>query len=245
MSADLSWLASRPIAHRGYHDQNGSVWENTLSAFASAIERGFAIECDVHLTSDGVPIVFHDTELMRLTGKEGFIWQRTSAEMAALKIGTTQDRPPTLAEALDLVSGKVPIIIELKGVPGHDGGLVAAVAAALSSYSGPAAIMSFDHWLIRDFRSSAPNVPGGLTAEGLRDQDIEAHFSMLAHGISFVSYSVLDIDNRFVSFVRERLGLPVITWTVRDRMAVDRTRAFADQMTFEGFNPDAMAAGQD
>ena len=71
--SDLSWLTARPIAHRGYHDMNRQRWENTLSAFDAAIERGFAIECDVHLSKDEVPVVFHDLDLKRLTGEDGHV----------------------------------------------------------------------------------------------------------------------------------------------------------------------------
>jgi glycerophosphoryl diester phosphodiesterase len=238
---DLSWLTARPIAHRGYHDTNKTVWENTLTAFQRAVDKGFAIECDVHLSSDGVPVVFHDGDLKRLTGQDGFIWQRTAAELGALKVGGTADHPPTLKEMLDLVAGRVPLVIELKGIPGHDEGLVRAVGDLLGSYDGKAAIMSFDHWLIRDFSKDAPGIPGGLTAWGDKDHEIEAHFSMLAHGLTFASYGVDVLPNRFVSFIRERLGLPVITWTVRDQAQVKRTFEHANQMTFEGFDPDAAA----
>jgi glycerophosphoryl diester phosphodiesterase len=233
----ISWLTRHPIAHRGFHDLNRSRWENTLSAFGAAVERGYAIECDVHLTLDGEVVVFHDNDLMRLTGTEGFVWQRTAAEFGALRVGGTADHVPTLAELLALVRGRVPLIIELKGIPGKDDGLVAKVAEALKSYSGKVAIMSFDHWLIRRFPIEAPGIPAGLTAWGDRQHEIEAHFSMLAHGISFVSYSVVHLPNPFTSFVRDRLKMPVITWTVRDQPMVDKTFAEADQMTFEGFEP--------
>src|SRR5690606_25227319 len=115
---DISWLAERPIAHRGYHDQNGRRWENTLSAFDAAIERGYAIECDVHLSADGVPVVFHDDTLERLTGREGTVYQKTAAELAQMKIGGTEDHVPTLAEMLARVRGRVPLVIELKGIEG-------------------------------------------------------------------------------------------------------------------------------
>ncbi len=235
---DLSWLTARPVAHRGLHDLNNTCWENTLSAFARAADRGYAIECDVHLTSDGVPVVIHDHDLQRLAGQDGFVWQRTAAEMAALRIGGTQDHAPTLEEMLKLVDGRVPLVIELKGTPGRDEGLVAAVGRILQRYEGKAAIMSFDHWLIRDFSRHAPGIAGGLTACGTSNRDIEAHFTMLAHDIAFVSYAAGDLPNRFVSFVREKLRMPVITWTVRDQPAVDLTFRYADQMTFEGFEPD-------
>ena len=133
---DIAWIKKRPIAHRGYHDLNKSCWENTLSAFAAAVEKNFAIECDVHLSADGVPVIFHDHELKRLTGSEGFVWQRTAAELQALSIGGTADHVPTLAEMLALVAGRVPLVIELKGIAGHDAGLVAKVAAQLRNYPG-------------------------------------------------------------------------------------------------------------
>ena len=235
---DLSWLTARPIAHRGLHDMNKSRWENTLSAFEAAARRGYAIECDVHLSSDGVPVVVHDDDLKRLTGHDGFVWQRTAAELGALKVGGTSDHVPTLREMLDLVDGRVPLVVELKGIPGRDQGLVARVGAMLKRYKGKAAIMSFDHWLVRDFAKDAPGIPGGLTAYGRDNSLIEAHFAMLAHDIAFTSYAAGDLPNPFVSFVRDRLGMPVITWTVHDQPAVDLTFRYADQMTFEGFEPD-------
>jgi glycerophosphoryl diester phosphodiesterase len=236
---DLSWLIARPIAHRGFHDKNRTRWENTLSAFDAAIERDYAIECDAHLSSDGVPVVIHDDDLKRLTGEDGFVWQRTAAELGAMRIGGTEDHVPTLEEVLARIGGRVPVVVEVKGTPGRDAGLVERVGKQLTRYQGKAAIMSFDHWLIRDFAKYAPGIPGGLTAYGRDNALIEAHFSMLAHDIAFTSYAAGDLPNPFVSFVREKLKMPVITWTVLDQPAVDLTFRYADQMTFEGFEPDA------
>jgi glycerophosphoryl diester phosphodiesterase len=233
----ISWLADRPIAHRGYHDGNKSCWENTLSAFEAAIARNYAIECDVHLSADGTPVVFHDHDLKRLTGAGGLLLDKTAAELAQMKVGGTSDHVPTLAEMLALVQGRVPLVIELKGTPGKDDKLVERVAATLAGYRGKAAIMSFSHALIRRFATDAPGIPGGLTAEGRGGMDLEGHFSMLAHPIAFCSFAIKDLPNPFVSFVREKMSMPVITWTVRDRTAEEATFAHADQMTFEGFEP--------
>jgi len=237
---DLSWLTAQPIAHRGYHDLNKQCWENTLSAFAAAVERGFAIECDVHLSADRVPVVIHDDNFRRLADRDGFVWQRTAAEIGAMKVGGTADHFPTLKETLDFVAGRVPLVVEVKGTPGHDDGLVESVGRLLEAYDGKVAIMSFDHWLIRDFARYAPKIPAGLTAYGKDNQLIEAHFSMLAHQIDFTSYAAGDLPNPFVSFVREKLKMPVITWTIRDQPAIDLTFRYADQMTFEGFDPATM-----
>ncbi len=236
---DFSWLTRRPIAHRGLHDGNKQVWENTLAAFAAAKAQNYAIECDVHLTKDHEVVVFHDGDLKRLAGRDGYVHGQTSAEMAKMHIGGTAERVPSLKQMLDLVAGAVPLVIELKGDEGHDSGLVAALADGLKGYGGPVAVMSFDHHLIRDFKKHIPHLPSGLTAEGLRDADMEAHFSMLAHDIDFVSYNVHHLDNRFVSFVRQKLSMPVITWTVRNSKDLATTMAMADQATFELMNPDA------
>jgi len=239
---ELKWLTRRPIAHRGLHDMNKKVWENTLPAFSAAIAGNYAIECDVHLTKDGEVIVFHDDVLNRLAGCEGRICDLTLAEAQALTIGTTQDHPPSLRQMLDLVAGKVPLVIELKGIEGQDEGLVAAVAKELKTYQGEAAIMSFDHHLIRLFRSDAPGVPAGLTAEGTSAADMEKHFAMLAYDVDFVSYSFHHLPNPFISFVREKLHLPVITWTVKDQATKTHSGLNADQITFEGFDPRAQLA---
>jgi glycerophosphoryl diester phosphodiesterase len=237
VNRSLAWLTSRPIAHRGLHDGNKAVWENTLTAFARAAEKNYAIECDVLISKDGVPMVLHDADLRRLTGAEGQVCELTAAQLRARKIGGTRDHVPSLREMLDLVNGRVSLVIELKGDPGHDANLVKAVAHELHGYKGRAALMSFDHHLLRQCAADAPGLPLGLTAEGIRDQDLEDHFSMLAHGIDFVSYYIHHMPNRFTSFVRDRLNMPLITWTIREETALAKTYELADQATFEGFLP--------
>lgn len=236
---DLSFLTARPITHRGFHDLNRDCWENTLPAFERAIDAEFAIECDVQQSADGVAMVFHDVQLDRLTGVAGNIHDFSADELSKLTIGGTDSSIPTLEDMLDLIQGRVPLVIELKRNPGHDGELVAAVGRALSGYRGPAAVMSFEHRFVRAFKEHAPGVPSGLTSVGLGQEIMEANFAMLAYDISFVSYSVNHLPNRFVDFVRNRLNMPVITWTVRNQQHIEQTRMHADQITFEGFDPDS------
>lgn len=240
--SDIDWLTKAPIAHRGLHDMNNECWENTLPAFEAAASAGFSIECDVHLTADGGVVVFHDDDLTRLANRSGNISELTTEQATALTIGTTKDHVPTLRQMLDLIDSRVPVVIELKGVAGRDDGLVAAVARELEFYRGKAAIMSFDHHLVRRFPADAPGIPGGLTAEGVRGRDLEAHFAMLAHELAFVSYNVQHLPNPFITFVRERLNMPVISWTVREETARTQSGLFADQITFEGFDPHSRLA---
>ena len=233
---DIGWLTERPVAHRGYHDMNRQVWENTLSAFSRAIEAGFAIECDLHYAADGVPVVFHDDDLQRVCNLPGALRDRSSQELGLLSIGGTRDRVPTLKQLLQLCVGKVPLVLELKGKAGEDDGFAETVLEVLEGYKGPVALMSFDHWLLKDLKALNPPYPVGLTADGHKPETFFAHDEAMQLGLDFISYFYADLPNAFITAQRQR-GIPVITWTVRDEAAVTRTFAHADQMTFEGFDP--------
>ncbi len=232
----LAWLTERPVAHRGYHDMNKEVWENTLSAFSRAIEAGFAIECDLHYASDGVPVVFHDDDLQRVCNLPGEVRERTSAELGLLSIGGTEDKIPTLKQLLRLCDGKVPLVLELKGREGDDEGFAESVLEVLEGYKGHVALMSFDHWLLKDLKSLEAPYPVGLTAEGNKPETFFQHDEAMHLGLDFISYFYGHLPNPFITAQRQR-GIPVITWTVRDEAARKHTFANADQMTFEGFDP--------
>ncbi len=235
-SAELSWLTAQPIAHRGYHDMNRTVWENTLSAFSRAVEAGFAIECDLQYAADGVPVVFHDDKLDRLCAIPGDVRAKTSVELGMLSIGGTKDKVPTLAQLLKLVAGRVPLVIELKGRKDDDEGFVASVLEIIEDYDGPIALMSFDHWLLKELKELGAPRPVGLTAGGIEPETFFVHEEAMQLGLDFISYFYGDLPNPFITKER-KAGIPIITWTVRDRQAVEKTFAEADQMTFEGFDP--------
>jgi len=232
----LPWLIETPIAHRGFHDKNKAVWENTLTAFSRAIEAGFAIECDLQYVSDGVPVVFHDHDMMRLCGMKGDIRAKTSAELGLMTIGGTKDRIPTLRQLLDLTKGRVPLVIELKGRDGDDEGFADSVLEVLEGYKGHVALMSFDHALLRDLKAAGSPYPVGLTAEGVKPEDFFVHDEAMHLGLDFISYGVAHLPNSFIAAQRDR-GIPVITWTVGDEIMREHTYKYADQMTFEGFDP--------
>lgn len=233
---DLSWLTAQPIAHRGYHDLNHTIWENTLSAFSRAVDNGFAIECDLQYTADSVPVVFHDDDMLRLCGIKGDIREKTAGELGMIAIGGTADKVPTLGQLLRLVKGRVPIVLELKGRRGDDEGFADAVLETLESYDGPVALMSFDHWLLKDLKALNAPYPVGLTAGGINPEEFAVHEEAMQLGLDFISYFYRDLPNSFIT-KQQSLGRAIITWTVRDQDAVERTFKYADQMTFEGFDP--------
>ncbi|MCB1384574.1 MAG: glycerophosphodiester phosphodiesterase [Nitratireductor sp.] len=230
------WIAERPIAHRGLHDKTKGIYENTLSAIGAAVEAGFAIEVDLHPSRDGVPMVFHDQTLDRLTAETGSMRQRSAAELGEIRIGGTRDTVPTLRQMLDRVGGRSGLVLELKGIAGADDGFVEAVLKTLSGYAGPVAIMSFNHWLIADARRLGAEIPVGLTAEG-KDRLYPVHRRADEdYRPDFLSYGLDDLPNRFVSEFRQS-GRPVITWTIRSLQDAAKSARYADQITFEGFDP--------
>ena len=231
----LRWLTARPIAHRGYHDIRRGRPENTLAAFDAAVEAHYAIECDLHISADGVPVVFHDNDLERLTGESGPIRDRTAAELGDLRIAGTGAWIPTLDELLTLVAGRVPLVMELKHVPGRDAGLAFEVVQRLALYAGPAALMSFEPGLVAEVRVADPNLPRGLTARGNWRDGVLFFRTVLELGVDFASYSIDDLPTPAPVLVRRLFGIPLICWTVRTKAQMQKAQKWTDQITFEGF----------
>src|SRR5712691_7403493 len=95
----LDWLIARPVAHRGLHDANAGIIENTPSAFAAAIAANYAIECDLQLSADGEAMVHHDDTLGRLTEGSGRLDAMTAADLKRVPFRASADRMMT-ADAL-------------------------------------------------------------------------------------------------------------------------------------------------
>lgn len=238
----IDWLTARPIAHRGLHDigaLNGdAVYENTLTAFKRAIAGNYAIECDLQISADGVPMVFHDDELARLCRINGDVRGKMASELSALRVGGTGDHIPTLAETLRVVKGQVPLILEFKARKNDDYGFAGAVLDDLDNYKGQVALMSFGHHIIRDLHALGCHYPLGLTAEGKEPETFFTHEEAFSFGVKFISYAIEDLPNTFIQAQRKK-NVPIITWTVRNSVQKAISDANADQITFEGFNPDA------
>ena len=140
-----------PIAHRGLHAAQDGRPENSLAAFARCCALGFPAELDVRLTRDGRVVVFHDRALKRLTGARGRVEDRDVGDLRRLRLLETSQRIPLLEEVLELVDGRVPLLLELKaGAPGT--ALEAAILEALRGYRGEVAIQSFALRTVRSLK---------------------------------------------------------------------------------------------
>jgi glycerophosphoryl diester phosphodiesterase len=244
------WLTARPVAHRGYHDATAGRIENTLGAAEAAIDKNFAIECDLQLTADGRVIVFHDITLDRLTTTSGEVARKTLSEIRGVRFRDGNAAIPTLEDLLDLVGGQVALFIELKSRFTGDRLLEAATAPILAGYQGPAAVMSFDPGSMTAMRRLSPSLPRGMiagqfTAEGWPELPWAtriANRSLLAAplvGPDFVAYDVTALPASPPLALRHFFHLPLLTWTVRTEDERATAREWADQIIFEDFDPDA------
>lgn len=102
------------VAHRGI--TSNIAPENSLAAFKNAVERRVAIELDVHLSKDKKLVVFHDYSLLRMCKKPRIIESIKYKNIAKYKLKNTTESIPLFEEVLGIVSGRVPIFIELKSL---------------------------------------------------------------------------------------------------------------------------------
>jgi glycerophosphoryl diester phosphodiesterase len=241
------WLTNRPVAHRGLHDAARGVIENTPSSIAAAVAANYAIEVDLQVTADGEAMVHHDDVLGRLTEGSAALKELTAPELRRVSFKTTADRMISLGELCELVAGRSTLVLELKSRFDADRSLPLRVAQVLRGYAGPVAAMSFDPGQVAALRELMPDLTRGLVAERRYRPHHEDRSwfrsstgylnDLIAARPQFLAYSVRDLPSSIPLLGRYVLGLPLLTWTVRnadDRACAER---WADQMIFEGFRP--------
>ena len=241
----------RPIAHRGLHNTKKGIVENTAPAFEAAIRHGYGIECDLRPAAGGLPIVFHDETLNRLVEGRGSVARLSASDLKRLTYKKSDVRISTLAELLDLAGGVVPLLIEVKSEwqpPDKD--FLGAIAKQAQRYRGPLALMSFDPAVMAALKILAPGIPRGIVSGSFlgpgwwRPQIGRARRAALRDLLEsspaapdFYAYQVSALPTPVTQFVREVLGLPLFTWTVRSSKDRARAQKWADAMIFEGFQP--------
>jgi glycerophosphoryl diester phosphodiesterase len=245
--ARLVWLTARPIAHRGLHDAARSIFENTASAVAAAIAGRYGIEADLQVSADGEAMVHHDDALGRLAEGTGALRDLPAAALKRVAFKTTADRMLTIGELVDLVAGRVALLLELKSRFDGDLRLAARAAAVLARTDAPIAVMSFDPALVAALRRLAPRLVRGITAERhYRAPDWaflspvqKLRLQYLLHvrhtRPAFVAYRVDDLAAFAPRVARHMFGLPLLAWTVRSERERALAARFADQVIFEGF----------
>lgn len=241
------WITDYLYSHRGLHDKAARP-ENSMAAFNASAIAGFGIELDVQASADGAPMVFHDFTLDRMTLRKGRLCEQNASELTRLKLGNSGESIPRLQDALDLVAGRVPLLIEIKPRPrGRIGPLEERIADLLDTYQGPFAVQSFNPKSVAWFVANAPSFVRGQIAANFISRPDHAMswaarmawsklWSCQQSQPHFVSYNVSALPCPATRRVRQQ-RIPLLCWTVRTPGQRARAEQHADSYIFEGFLP--------
>lgn len=241
----------RPIAHRGLHDSVKGRIENTAPAFLAAIERGYGIECDLQAARDGTPMVFHDESLDRLVAASGPIAARTPAVLMHLRYKGQDASILTFAQLLNLVAGRVPLLVEVKTnagpLPAH---FLDKIARQARAYKGPIGLMSFNLDVVAMLAKLAPMVPRGpvigshalparwwATPGAAGSATVARVLNRAPAASSFLAIDVRMLRGARAWMTRHAIDLPLFSWTIRSRRERMVAARFADAPIFETYEP--------
>lgn len=224
------------IGHRG---ASGSAPENTLPSFDLALAQGAeALELDVRLSADGIPVVFHDPTLERTTDRAGPVAACRAADLAAIDAGArfTGDGGatfpfrghgigvPTLAHVLERFP-ETPLLIELKIA---EAGRSAREVVERHGALGRVVVASFLESALEAF-GRGPSVRLGASRRGILAHAVRAFLRLPPASRGYSAYAVPDrykgrIPVPTARFVRgaHALGCPVHVWTVNEVAVASR-----------------------
>lgn len=241
---DLTWLKKDNIAHRGFHTKDKSVPENSLLAFSNAMDHGYSIELDLNVLKDGTVVSFHDINLKRLCNDDRDLSDLNKEDIQDLRILNTDEHIATLEEVLNLVNGKVPLLIELKP-HGNVIFLCESVMKVMSWYQGKWAVFSFHPSVVKWFKKNHPEVIRGQISEYFKDNHHMNKISKYLMKImffnhfskpDFVSYGIYDMPNKYLDRLMKK-GMTVISYAARTQEELDFVRERYHNAVFEYFEP--------
>lgn len=208
-------------AHRGLHD--GTRAENSLSAFRAAVEAGYGIELDVRLSKDGELMVFHDDTLERVASGTGRVDAYTAAELGRMQLSGTEDTVPTFRQVIELVDGRVPLLVEIKEDAGKYG-VTEKCAEMLREYKGEYIVESFNPLALGRFKKLMPEVCRGVLAETFtKNKKYRKPMYVLLQCLvlnvvcrpDFIAFNHRDARNAALGLARGLFRAPAIAWTTR------------------------------
>lgn len=244
----FSWVEKRNFAHRGYYTKDQSIPENSIAAFRRAISSGYGIELDVQLSKDGKLFVFHDDDLKRMVNASSAIVSPSAkvtdmdySILSSYYLGHSQEIIPLLADVLQIVSGKVPLYIEVKEFSTNCEAVCRSLISTLSKYEGPFAIASFNPFVLRYMRKHAPHWMRIQISQNYKHsqlplwqkfmlENLMFNWITRPHAISY-HYSSTNLSYRICRvFMMYTLG-----WSIPDRKAYQKYSSLFDGVVFEHF----------
>lgn len=237
------WQAK--YAHRGLHTKDKTVPENSLQAFSLAAEAGYGIELDVNLSSDGQVMVFHDDNLLRVCGVDKKITDCTYEELQGYRLCGTGEKIPLFTQVLELLAGRVPMIVELKATV-HNNELCEKTAALLDAYQGVYCVESFHPGIVRWFRKNRPQYVRGQLSMGAKNYRamppvegiaLSGLFTNVSTRPHFAAYRHQDAHHKLRLFLYRMMGGKLVGWTVEDTDDIKWCLQYFDCIIFQFFKP--------
>ena len=229
-------------AHRGLHNKP-VIAENSMTAFELAVKEGFGIELDIHLTRDNNLAVIHDASLKRTCGIDLKIEELDISEAKMYLLEESDDAIPDFEEVLEMVDGRIPLIVELKVVDDNVDAICRRTAGILRNYKGPVCVESFDPRAVKWFKDHEPQFVRGQLAGALgkTDPEFSKKNDFLLKNLlvnfyckpDFVAYRFDDRDE--AGF--KRYKGPKFFWTIKDYAHLKEAEAMGAAGIFEQFNP--------
>ncbi len=237
------WL----YAHRGLHNNKTEAPENSLKAFALAVEKGFGIELDVQLTKDEVPVILHDYSLKRACKTDIKVADLTYEELGQYHLFKSKEKIPTLQEALEVINGKVPVIIELK-IPWNPDRLCNKVSELLKDYHGFYCIESFNPFGLMWYKKHYPSVVRGqLATDFFREQEEGDRFqffllkNLLMNFLTkpdFIAYHHVYKKGLSFTLCRKLFRTKPVAWTIKSAEELEGSKKYFELFIFDSFLPE-------
>lgn len=243
MKKNLTWLKEDQIAHRGLHQKDLSIQENTISAFKLAIKHGYSIEFDINILKDGQVVVFHDHDLKRCFGIDKSLDTLFYEDIKDLTY-KNGDHIPLLSEVLAFVNGRVNLLIELKP-QGDVVKLCEAFIKIIDDYKGVYAVFSFHPNVVYYLKKHRPNIIRGQISEFFKDNlEMSKFMKFLMKRLAFnrftkpdfISYGIYDMPNKYLDKYKKK-GLTIISYAARSQDEFDFVKTHYDNVVFEYFLP--------
>ena len=215
---NIDFLKSNLIAHRGLHDSN--IIENTINAFIKAMDKNYIIELDIHILTDKTIVVYHDFDLKRLTGVRKIIETLNYAQLSKLKI-KNRYQIPTLKQVMNIVNGKVPILIEIKDMSDNNK-IEEELVKLLDTYNGKFAIQSTNPKVIDWFHKNKKDYVKGL---------------IIFNDLNYKIFKKYIKKTDFITVYKKQLPFKnkkmVIGWTIKNKEEFVKYRLMADNLICE------------
>ena len=234
-------------AHRGLHDNTSEAPENSMAAFEKAIEAGYGIELDVQLTKDKIPVIFHDFTLQRVCGAEGKVADYTYEELQQFYLCQSGQKIPKLADFLQLVDGRVPLIIEYK-LPAMQAEVCAIADKLLAEYKGVYCIESFNPLALFWYRRNRKEIMRGQLAMNFLKSEEKEYSPLLYFALGhllfnfltkpdFIAYNHGDYKGLSRRLCRHLYRCTAVAWTIRSETELGARKQDFDLFIFDSFVP--------